>query len=292
MELMNVVIWGVVVFTLVGIFFGVALAATARQFHVASDPLIDQVRNELPSANCGACGFAGCQGYAESVVQDVATAPSLCSPGGKGVAQKVATLTHKAATEVLEKIALIRCSGTTAVAIQQAQYEGIPTCSAASLAFGGPKACKNGCLGLGDCERVCPFDSIHVKEDGIAVVNEETCTGCGLCVSACPKNILALYPKAHRIELACVAVDKSSVVRPTCIVGCVTCRKCVNACPAGALSWSGKTIEIDHEKCMAYGPSCEFACSDICPTGVIHPPGSNPYSEADKPKKPVPETVG
>ena len=284
MELLHIVIWGVAVFTLVGIFFGVALAATARSFYVASDPLIDQVRNELPSANCGACGFAGCQGYAESVVENTETQPSLCSPGGKSVATRVAELTHKLATAVLEKVVLLRCSGITAVAKQQAHYEGIQTCSAATLAFGGPKACKNGCLGLGDCTRICPFDAIHIKDQGIAVVDVAKCTGCGLCVSVCPKNILDLYPKNHRIELTCVAKDSSPVVRPTCIVGCTTCRRCIKACPAGAITWSGKTIEIDHEKCMAYGPDCNYACSAICPTGVIHPPSVQPHPEVAKVK--------
>jgi electron transport complex protein RnfB len=276
---LQIALWGIAVFGLMGLLFGVALAAAARKFHVPADPVVEQVRDNLPSANCGACGFAGCQSYAEAVVERGEVAATLCIPGGKSVAENVARLTGKLMGEVEERVVMIRCSGTTAVAKDQAVYDGIGTCSAAVLAYGGPKACKNGCLGLGDCQRICPFDAIHVKGLGIAEVDFQKCTGCGLCVSVCPKNILDLYPRGRRVELSCVAKDKASVVRPTCLVGCTICRKCVSACPAGALTWDGKTILIDHVKCIAYGPSCQEACVEICPTFVLHRPGQIPKIE-------------
>ena len=282
-QLISIAIWGVAVFSILGIIFGVALAATARQFHVGVDPKIDQVRDNLPSANCGACGYAGCQGYAEAVVESPEVVPNLCTPGGKSVAESVAAITNKLAGEVKEEVAMIRCHGTTSLAFDQAKYEGIQTCTAAALAFGGPKSCKNGCLGLGDCERVCPFDAIHIKDLGIAEVTFDKCTGCGLCVSACPKQIINLYPRTHRIELSCVAKDKASVVRPTCLVGCTTCRKCISACPAGALAWDGKTVLIDHPKCLAYGSACEEACVEICPTHVMHRRNQLPRPEVTAP---------
>ena len=279
MDFLHIALWGIVFFTLMGLLFGVALAATARKFHVPADPVIDQVRDNLPAANCGACGFAGCQGYAEAVVEKPSVEASRCIPGGKSVAEIVAKLTGKIAEAVEERVVMLRCSGITAVAKDQAVYDGIKTCNAAVLAYGGPKACKNGCLGLGDCQRICPFDAIHVKGLGIAEVDFNKCTGCGLCVSVCPKNILELYPRIRRVELSCVALDKASIVRPTCLVGCTICRKCVSACPAGALTWTGKTILIDHEKCLSYGPSCEEACVEICPTFVLHRPGQAPKLE-------------
>lgn len=270
MELFSTVLWGVAVFTVVGLIFGVALAATARKFHVAVNPLIDEVRENLPAANCGACGFAGCQGYAEAVVERPDIEATRCTPGGKDVAEVVAELTHKQMGDVQDNVVMLRCHGTTDYAKQQAYYEGVMTCSAAVLAFGGPKSCKNACLGLGDCERICPFDAIHIRGSSIAEVTPEKCTGCGLCVDVCPKNVLELYPRDHRVELSCVALNKSSVVRPTCLVGCTLCRKCVSACPAQAVSWTGKTIEINHQACVNFGSSCHEACVDICPTFVLH----------------------
>lgn len=279
MDLVAVAIWGLVVFTLLGIFFGFALAATARAFDVPVNPLVERVRQVLPSANCGACGFAGCQAYAEAVVEETATAPNRCVPGGQGLATEIATLTGKAPQVVEERVAVLRCHGTTAYVKEQAQYRGIRSCAAASLAFGGPRACKNGCLGLGDCVRACPFDAMTIGPFGIVGIDHARCTGCGLCVPACPKKILDLYPRAHRVELACVAREKAAAVRAKCLVGCTTCQKCIAACPAQAVTWDGTTIRIDHAACVAHGPSCGEACVEICPTFVLHRMGQMPLPE-------------
>jgi electron transport complex protein RnfB len=275
----GIALWGLAVFTLLGVVFGFALAAAAVRFHVPSNPLVDRVRDVLPAANCGACGFAGCQVYAEAVVDRPEVAPSLCAPGRRPVAEMVAALTHKEVGSVADRVVVLRCHGTTAYARDEAEYAGIATCAAAALVFAGPKACKNGCLGLGDCVRVCPFDALHLGRDGIVEVNAENCTGCGLCLPACPKDLLHLYPRAHRIELACVARDKQSVVRASCLVGCTLCRKCVAKCPAGAITWDGRTILIDHEKCIAYGPSCGEVCVDVCPSVILHRQGQAPRPE-------------
>ena len=270
---------GLVVFTALGVVFGFTLAAVAKRFHVASNPLVDRVRAQLPSANCGACGFAGCQAYAEALVERSDVAPSLCAPGRATVAEALAKLTGKDVGAVTDRIVVMRCHGTSAYAREEALYAGLDTCAAASLVFGGPKACKNGCLGLGDCVKVCPFDALTIGEGGISVVNESLCTGCGLCVPACPKELFEFYPRNRRVELSCVAKDKQSVVRSTCMVGCTLCRKCVSKCPAGAITWDGRTILIDHDMCLAYGPSCQEACVDICPSVILHRVGQKPRPE-------------
>jgi electron transport complex protein RnfB len=134
-------------------------------------------------------------------------------------------------------------------------------------------------VGLGDCVRACPFHALRLGDEGIAEVIPDACTGCGICVAICPKNLFELYPRGRRIELSCVARDKQSVVRATCMVGCTLCRKCVSKCPAGAITWDGQTILIDHEKCLAYGPSCNEACVDICPSNILHRVGQRPRPE-------------
>lgn len=270
MELTFVVLWGIIIFTLLGLFFGIALAFTARKFHVPSNPLIDKVKDNLPAANCGACGFAGCQAYAEKVVEDSKVPSNLCIPGGENTAKIVAGLTNKDVGEIKDYVATLRCYGTTSVAKKEANYVGINTCSAAILSFGGPKACKNGCMGLGDCERGCPFDAIYIGEEGIAVVDRKKCTGCGVCVSLCPKGVLELYPRNHRVQLSCVSRDKANVVMKNCKVGCIICRKCVKACPANAIEWTNSTIKIDHDKCISYGSSCNEVCTEVCPSHILH----------------------
>jgi electron transport complex protein RnfB len=276
---LGIALWGLAVFTLLGLVFGFALAAAALRFAVPVDPTVERVREALPSANCGACGFAGCTAYAEAVVENKDVAPNLCAPGRAPVAQQLAKLTHKELGSVVDRIVVMSCHGVSAYARDEAEYLGIGTCAAAALVFGGPKACKNGCLGLGDCVRVCPFDALSLGSEGIAVVDSEKCTGCGLCVPACPKNLFQFYPRARRIELSCVAREKQAVVRSTCMVGCTLCRKCVAKCPAQAIEWNGTTILIDHDKCLAYGPSCNEVCVDICPSTILHRIGQRPRPE-------------
>src|SRR5215470_5319233 len=207
---LGIALWGLLVFALVGLFFGFALAAAAMRFAVPVDPRVERVREALPSANCGACGFAGCQAYAEAVVEKPDVAPNLCAPGRAPVAKQVASLTHKELGSVIDRIVVMTCHGVSAYAKDEAQYLGIETCVAASLVFGGPKACKNGCLGLGDCVRVCPFDALSLGGEGIAVVDPDKCTGCAICIAVCPKDLFQLYPRSRRIELSCVARDKQS----------------------------------------------------------------------------------
>jgi H+/Na+-translocating ferredoxin:NAD+ oxidoreductase subunit B len=275
-ETLHIALWGLAVFTVLGVFFGFALAAVAMKFQVATNPLVERVREALPSANCGACGFAGCSAYAEAVVTRADVPVNLCAPGRAEVARNLGQLTGKDIGSIVDRIVMMRCNGTTAFARQEAQYAGIETCAAAVLVFGGPKACKNGCLGLADCVRACPFAALAIGDGGIAEVDQEKCTGCGVCIPVCPKDLFQLYPRNHRVELSCVARDKAVVVRPTCAVGCITCRKCVMKCPAGAITYDGGTIVIGHEACIAYGPSCNEICVDVCPTIILHRVGQTP----------------
>ena len=287
MELFQVALWGVLVFTVVGLFFGIALAGAARRFHVPVNPLVEEVRENLPSANCGACGFAGCQSYAEKVVEDESVSPSLCTPGGKDIAIDISRLTGKIMGEMKEVVAMLRCSGADSVARKQAEYDGIHTCLGANMAFGGAKACKYGCLGLGDCVRVCNFDAMKIGASGIVEIDYQKCTGCGVCLDVCPKDCLISYPRQHRVALTCQSKGKGKAVKDTCTVGCIQCQACIKECPAKAISIIDGILDIDHVACMAYGPSCEEICVTVCPTDIIHHPGQQPDANKPKPKKPA-----
>lgn len=67
-----------------GLVAAVLLAVASRVFHVEEDPRVQAVLEVLPGANCGGCGFAGCEGYATAVVNDPAIPANRCCAGGGG----------------------------------------------------------------------------------------------------------------------------------------------------------------------------------------------------------------
>lgn len=50
-------------------------------------------------------------------------------------------------------------------------------------------ACSAGCITCRLCEKNCPSDAIHVV-DNIAHIDQDKCTGCGICAEKCPKKII------------------------------------------------------------------------------------------------------
>lgn len=52
---------------------------------------------------------------------------------------------------------------------------------------------ENACSGCGICLPMCPYDAISLNErTGVAEINEILCEGCGSCVSACPSGAASL----------------------------------------------------------------------------------------------------
>src|SRR5512143_245818 len=247
-----------------GIVFGVALAIVAARFVVKVDPKVEQVRETLPGANCGACGFAGCMGYAEAVVGNPDVAASMCAPGKSAVAEKVALITGKKAEKLDPKIARVFCQGGTSLSQRKFIYTGVQDCTAAVLAAGGDKSCQYGCLGYGTCMRACPFDAITMSADNLPLIDPEKCTACGKCVAACPKQVIELAQSSKAVVISCHSRDKGVDVKKKCQVGCIACGICVRTCPVDAIKIDNNLARIDHEKCIVCG-----LCVKKCPTNAI-----------------------
>jgi electron transport complex protein RnfB len=248
-----------------GIVFGVALALIASRFVVKVDPKVEQVRETLPGANCGACGFAGCMGYAEAVVGNPDVAVSLCAPGKSSVAEKIAMITGKKAEKVDPKIARVFCQGGASLTQRKFIYTGVQDCTAAVLAAGGDKSCEYGCLGYATCMRACPFDAITMSADNLPFINPEKCTACGKCVAACPKQVIELGLASKAVVISCHSRDKGVDVKKKCQVGCIACGICVRTCPVDAIKIDNNLARIDHNKCIVCG-----LCVKKCPTSAIN----------------------
>ncbi|MEG2140273.1 MAG: RnfABCDGE type electron transport complex subunit B, partial [Bilophila sp.] len=78
-----------------GLVAATLLAVAAHVFRVEEDPRVEAVLNVLPGANCGGCGYAGCEGYATAVVKDTAVPADRCCVGGSKTSIEVGELTGK-----------------------------------------------------------------------------------------------------------------------------------------------------------------------------------------------------
>jgi len=267
MSNMDIAIAVLVVMTIVGMVFGLVLAFANKQFAVEINPLIHIVEDVLPKGQCGACGFAGCMGYAEAVVTNPDVPPNLCAPGKAAVAKLVAELTGKAAEEVEPKVAFVHCAGSTDKAVKAYEYKGVQDCVAASLLQGGPKGCQYGCMGYGTCVKNCPFDAMTMGDNGLPIIDEEKCTGCGKCKSVCPKKVIDLVPPGIHVAINCNSKDKGAVARKLCTIACIGCGICVKNCSHGAIKVENNLAVVDCSICIS--ECTETTCTAKCPTGAI-----------------------
>ncbi len=244
--------------------FGAFLGFAAKKFHVPVDPRVEQVEDVLPGANCGACGYPGCSGFAKAVVEGEAPIAG-CIPGGEGVTSAISSILGVEAGASTATIAVLKCRGGKNHAVDAYEYEGIRDCQAAVLIQGGPKACPNGCIGLGTCVEACPFDAMAMGADDLPVVFRDKCTGCGACVTVCPNDVLELMPTADHVWIACNNVYSGKEVKQVCETGCIACQRCVKECPFDAITFENNLAHIDYEKCK----NCQI-CVVVCPTGTIH----------------------
>ena len=245
----------------IGLVCGLILAVVSQFTHVKKDDTVEKLRECLPGANCGACGYTGCDGYAEALKNGAKT--NLCVPGADAVAKSIAEVLGVEAEDVVEQVALVRCNGTCDAVNKKYDYQGVTSCAAVKTLYGGSSACSYGCLGLGDCVKVCPHDAIVMK-NGVAFINSEDCIGCGLCAKTCPNKIIEMMPDVKHVAVKCSNKQKGADVRKICKNGCIGCKKCENNCPTKAITVNNNLASIDYEKCVECGK-----CVEVCPVGCV-----------------------
>lgn len=265
------VISSIIILAGLGFVAAAVLAVASKIFYVEEDPRVEAVSEALPGANCGGCGYAGCDGYAVAVVNNPVIAANLCVAGGSEISIKIGELTGKVVTAAEPLQTFRRCNKLEGRVEKRFKYQGMHSCAAASTLGLGEERCAFACLGYGDCVEICPFEALRI-EDGIVKVNENLCIGCGKCVNVCPRCILELTPKRARVVIVCSTQDKLRAVMDVCQVGCIQCGKCVKTCPAKAITpGCGGRMVIDHIKCLSYGPDCNEACIAACARKILRP---------------------
>lgn len=260
---MNEILTAVAVVAVIGVACAIILILASKYMKVEANEKEKEIRDALPGANCGACGYTGCDGYAKALAEGKTDKTNLCVPGADAVSKEIARITGLEAGDVVEKVATVKCLGDCGVTGDKAEYSGIKTCAAAKLIYGGKGACTHGCIGFGDCANACPSGAICI-ENGIAHVNTRLCTGCGLCTKTCPQGIIQLMDDVDKVLVTCSSHDKGAAVRGKCKHGCIGCGKCAKGCPEGAVSIVNELAVIDYDKCINCGK-----CAANCPVGCI-----------------------
>ncbi|MBE6656280.1 MAG: 4Fe-4S dicluster domain-containing protein [Ruminococcaceae bacterium] len=260
---MNLILHAVLLFGGIGLLLGIGLGLAAHFMSVKENEKAVAILSELPGANCGACGFSGCAGYAKALAESPGVRNNLCPVGGDAVAEQIAAILGTTAAKTVKKTARVRCRGSEECRVRLADYEGVQTCRAASVLYNGGSGCAFGCTGFGDCVAACEVGAITVRE-GVAVVDESLCVACGKCKDACPKRLITVTPLTTPTVL-CRNPDKGPATKAVCKAGCVGCRLCEKACPAGAVVMENGVARVSRSKCTGCG-----ACVTACRLGVIY----------------------
>jgi RnfABCDGE-type electron transport complex B subunit len=246
----------------VAAFFGAVLALAHRWLQVEEDPRIELIEGKLPGSNCGACGQPGCRAFAEALVRGDEP-PARCTVSPAEALARIADSLGIEVGNVEKRVARLHCAGGRSSVRRLADYHGTPSCRAAFVVNGGGRACPWGCLGLGDCERACDFDAIHMNDEDLPVVDVVKCTACNDCIEVCPLDLFTLEPLMSPLIVQCRCPLSGEAARAICRVVCDACGRCAQDAPAGAVVMeSGLPVVRDPARTSE-------DCTLRCPTGAI-----------------------
>jgi len=121
----------------------------------------------LPQTQCRECSYAGCQPYAEAIINDQ-EAINRCPPGGTETLQALAKLLNQDASLLLKEMK---------------QNTRPPRLA---------KIHESDCIGCTKCIQACPVDAIIGSGKQMHTIINQECTGCGLCIEPCPVDCIEL----------------------------------------------------------------------------------------------------
>lgn len=270
---MTEIITPVAIMSILGGVFAFLLGIVSKLTYIPVDPKVAEVREVLPGANCGACGYPGCDGCAAAIAAGEAPV-NACVIGGEKVMDKVAAIMGGSAEFGQRYVASVKCLGDKSHTEELFDYSGIQDCRVMSQFHGGCKSCSYGCLGCGTCKSVCDFDAIRII-NGLAVINQERCTSCMKCINICPKHIIELVPYGAIAQVKCSNPEFGKDVKNACSIGCIGCGICAKTAPeefalTGRLAHATYHDGFDLEKAKLAASKCPSKCITINEAGDVN----------------------
>jgi formate dehydrogenase beta subunit len=254
----------------IGLAASILLGIASKVFYVHVDPVVQAVAEALPGANCGACGFAGCSSCAKAIAKGRAS-PDACLAGGADAAVAVAQILGVEVEVKEPDTARVGCWYAPQEADTRFLYDGVRDCRAAMMLFSGSKLCPIGCMALGSCVSVCPFDAIRIGERGLPEVNSNLCTGCGTCVGTCPKAIITLTSQTRRSQHLYRTDECTAPCQRTCPAG-IDIPGYITRIREGDYRGAITLIKETNPLPLTCGRVCPHPCEEQCRLGTVTDP--------------------
>ncbi len=227
---------------------------------------IKAILSLLPGVDCGGyggCGLESCQACA--MAMEKSKNPALCPACTQKAVDDIADILGVPTVLVEKKVAFVSCAGSAAGKKRFSEL-GCKSCGEAVKAGHKRGECRSGCVGIGSCVEVCPFQAMTVS-NGMIIIDREKCTGCGACANAqvCPQHLITMIPEDATNFIPCSSTEEDDeLVRKMCGYGCIACGECERACPEGAVHIIDNHAVIDYDKCVG----C-VACTVKCKKKII-----------------------
>ncbi len=85
------ILWAVLILAGLGLLLGIGVAVASKILYVKEDTRVEDITKMLPGYNCGACGYPGCNGMADALVNGQEKAPDKCKPSKKEAKEAIVT---------------------------------------------------------------------------------------------------------------------------------------------------------------------------------------------------------